>query len=139
VSGLVLGSGSGWIERKHGYTADNLLSVQLVTADGQILTASQSENPELFWGTRGGGGNSGVVTSFEFRPHRSGRKCWEGCCFPVRPHEIQVGQVLIEVVRNPHYGHATTLAHGPRHINHIYCWYPPSPGRCGWSAGACRG
>jgi len=72
LGGLVLGGGSGWIERKCGYSVDNLLSVQTVTAGGKILTASQSENPDLFWGTRGGGGNFGVVTSFEFRLHPIG-------------------------------------------------------------------
>jgi FAD/FMN-containing dehydrogenase len=78
IGGLALGSGSGWIERKHGYTADNLLSVQMVTADGQVRTASQAVNPELFWGVRGGGGNFGVITSFEFRLHPVGPKLLSG-------------------------------------------------------------
>ena len=68
----MLGGGSGWIERKCGYAVDNLLSVETVTADGRILTASESENPDLFWGTRGGGGNFGAVTSFEFQLHPIG-------------------------------------------------------------------
>jgi FAD binding domain/Berberine and berberine like len=72
LGGLAVGGGSGWIERKCGYSVDNLLSVELVTADGQIRTASESENPDLFWATRGGGGNFGVATSFEFRLHPIG-------------------------------------------------------------------
>ena len=58
--------------RKHGATVGNLVSVDLVTADGEVLTASEDENAELFWGVRGGGGNFGVVTSFEYRLHPVG-------------------------------------------------------------------
>jgi FAD/FMN-containing dehydrogenase len=72
IAGFTLGGGSGWLERKHGYAVDNLLSVEIVTADGQTLTASKSENPQLFWGVRGGGGNFGVVTRFEYRLHPVG-------------------------------------------------------------------
>ncbi|HEV8246892.1 MAG TPA: FAD-dependent oxidoreductase, partial [Polyangiaceae bacterium] len=60
LAGYTLGSGSGWMERLHGLACDNLLSVDLVTADGRLVTASPSENPNLFWGLRGGGGNFGI-------------------------------------------------------------------------------
>jgi FAD/FMN-containing dehydrogenase len=72
IAGLTLGSGSGWLERKCGLTADNLLSAEIVTAAGERVTASADENPDLFWGIRGGSGNFGIVTSFTYRLHEVG-------------------------------------------------------------------
>jgi FAD/FMN-containing dehydrogenase len=72
VAGLTLGGGYGWLTRKHGLTLDSLLSVDLVMADGNAITVSKDQDPELFWAIRGGGGNFGVVTSFKFQLHDVG-------------------------------------------------------------------
>ena len=72
IAGLTLGGGHGFLMRKHGLACDNLLSVDLVTAEGHLLTASADEHADLFWGLRGGGGNFGIATSFEYQLHHLG-------------------------------------------------------------------
>ena len=91
VAGLTLGGGVGWLMRKHGLTVDNLLAADVVTADGKLLRASQDEHPDLFWALRGGGGNFGVVTSFEFRLHRVGPTVLAG---PILWDASDAGEVL---------------------------------------------
>lgn len=78
VGGLTTGGGFGWISRKYGMSIDNLVSAEVVTADGKIVTASEDENSDLFWGIRGGGGNFGVVTSFEFKTANIGTEIYSG-------------------------------------------------------------
>jgi len=86
IAGLTLGSGSGWLERKLGYTVDNMIGAEVVTADGNALHASESENADLFWGLRGGGGNFGIVTRFEYRLHPIGPIVYGGMLgFPRDP------------------------------------------------------
>jgi FAD/FMN-containing dehydrogenase len=81
LAGLTLGGGIGWIMRKYGLTIDQLLSVDVVTADGAHVVASETENPDLFWGVRGGGGNFGIVTEFEFRLNPLGPEVVAGPVF----------------------------------------------------------
>ena len=81
IAGYTLGGGFGWLMRKHGLACDNLLAVELVTAGGRVLRASTDENEDLFWGLRGGGGNFGIVTAFEFRLHPVGPWVIAGAIF----------------------------------------------------------
>lgn len=78
IAGLTLGGGIGWLMRKHGLTCDNLISCDVVTAEGELLRASKEEHAELFWGLKGGGGNFGVVTNFEYRLHPVGPRLLAG-------------------------------------------------------------
>jgi FAD/FMN-containing dehydrogenase len=80
VTGLALGGGSGWLERKHGLSSDNILAAELVTAGGEQVRATAEEHPELFWALRGGGGNFGVVTALEFALHPVGPRCSPASC-----------------------------------------------------------
>jgi FAD/FMN-containing dehydrogenase len=90
IAGFTLGGGIGWLLRKYGLTCDNLLSADVVTADGQVVTASEREHPELFWALRGGGGNFGVVTSLEYRLHPVGPLVFAGPVFYAAADAAQV-------------------------------------------------
>jgi GNAT superfamily N-acetyltransferase len=81
IGGLTLGGGMGWLSRKHGLAIDNLVSARCVTAAGDVLTASETENPDLFWALRGGGGNFAIVTEFEFELHEAGPMIHFGLVF----------------------------------------------------------
>jgi FAD/FMN-containing dehydrogenase len=118
IAGLTLGGGFGWTTRRFGLTIDNLLSADVVTADGELVRASQSENPDLFWALRGGGGNFGIVTAFEFQLHRMGPQVFSGLV--VHPFD-EAGAVLK--------GYADVLQTAP---DDLTCWVvmrqaPPLP------------
>jgi len=118
VAGLTLGGGFGWLSRKLGLTIDNLLSVDLVTAQGNLLHASEGENEDLFWAVRGGGGNFGVVTSFEFQLHQVGPQVLSGLIV----HPLSAGG---EILR----GYRRLVAAAPEELT---CWMvlrkaPPLP------------
>ena len=96
VAGLTLGGGSGWLERLHGLTCDNLVAVELVTADGELVRASEEENPELLWAHRGGGGNFGVVTALELRLHPLPPEVLAGLVL----HPAERGRELLALMRD---------------------------------------
>ncbi|SPH17418.1 6-hydroxy-D-nicotine oxidase [Defluviimonas aquaemixtae] len=96
IAGLTLGGGFGWLTRKYGMTIDNLISADVVTADGKRLRASENDHPDLFWAIRGGGGNFGIVTAFEFRLHQVGPEVLAGLI--VYPY-AEAGRLLREYRR----------------------------------------
>lgn len=97
VGGLTTAGGMGWLSRKHGLALDNVVSAEVVTADGRILRASDTENPDLFWAIRGGGGNFGVVTEFEFALHPVGPMIQLGMLFWGLDHGREVLQLTEEI------------------------------------------
>lgn len=96
VGGLTLGGGMGWLTRLHGLSVDNVLAAEVVTADGRILTASPEEHPDLFWAIRGGGGNFGVVTAFDFRLHPVGEMVDFGLFF----WPLDTGPAVLRLARD---------------------------------------
>jgi FAD/FMN-containing dehydrogenase len=118
VGGLTLGGGMGWLSRKHGLSIDNLVSAQVVTADGRVLRAAADENPELHWALRGGGGNFGVVTEFEFQLHEVGPLVQWGLLF----WDLAQGADVLRLARE-------VIAKLPRELNILIAGLnaPPAP------------
>jgi FAD/FMN-containing dehydrogenase len=118
VAGLTLGGGFGWLSRSLGLTIDNLISAEVVTAAGEKVTASESQHPDLFWAIRGGGGNFGVVTSFEFKLHKIGPEVLSGLIV----HPIAAARDVLRFYRQ-------FIASAPEEM---VCWFvmrkaPPLP------------
>jgi FAD/FMN-containing dehydrogenase len=100
VGGLTLGGGMGWLTRQAGLTIDNLMSAQVVLADGRIVRAADDENADLFWAIRGGGGNFGVVTEFEFQLHEAGPMVQFGIAFWGLDQGVEMFRLARELMRN---------------------------------------
>jgi FAD/FMN-containing dehydrogenase len=122
VAGLTLGGGMGRLQRKHGFTIDNLLSVDLVTADGRRLRAGKDENADLFFGLRGAGANFGVAVSFEFQLHPQGSTVTQGWVAAPIERSREVGQLVRELV-------ATAPDHVFVNINFGVASDPPFPSK----------
>ncbi len=118
IAGFTLGGGVGWLVRKFGTTSDNLLSADVVTADGRSVTASGKENADLFWGVRGGGGNFGVVTSFEYGLHPVGPMVMGGAVF----HPAAKAKELLRFYRD-------FAARAPEELTTLFVFLtaPPAP------------
>ena len=115
VTGLTLGGGSGWLERQHGLAVDNLVAADVVTADGELVRASEDENADLLWALRGGGGNFGVVTSMTFRVHPVGPTVYGGLLLYEGAKGPEVLRFLREMMRgaSEQLGLAFGYFHGP--------------------------
>jgi FAD/FMN-containing dehydrogenase len=118
VAGLTLGGGFGWLSRRFGLSCDNLIGAEIVLANGSMLHVSETENADLLWGLRGGGGNFGVVTNFEFRLHPIGREVLAGLVI----HPLDEAKGLLQSYREIHKTLPDTLS----------CWFilrqaPPMP------------
>lgn len=115
IAGLTIGGGLGWLMRKHGLTCDNLLSVDMVTADGELVSASETKNADLFWGVRGGGGNFGIITSFEFALHPLGPEILAGpVVYPADQAETVMRAYRDYIATAPNeLGTIVTLRHAP--------------------------
>jgi FAD/FMN-containing dehydrogenase len=116
VAGLTLGGGQGWLRRTYGMACDSLLSVDVVTAEGELVSASEAEHADLFWALRGGGGNFGVVTSFEFRAHPAGPMiAFVGPAYP-----LEHAQEVMAAVRS-------FAAEAPDEVNLSTTWWTIPP------------
>jgi len=126
IAGLTLGGGFGYLTRRFGWTSDNLLSMEVVTADGRIVRASEQENNDLFWGLRGGGGNFGVVTSIEYRLH------------PMNP--VVLGGFIAwpwPQARDATRFYRDIALDAPEEVNLIPGWYWDGPGTPYFGVGVC--